>query len=62
MPKPTPEYLYSEKPTIDQLQMMGWQYIEGDWEVPHITERENFKQVPPLPTVARSCKAHQLGY
>jgi len=28
MPKPTPEYLYSEKPTIDQLQMMDWQYIE----------------------------------
>jgi type I restriction enzyme R subunit len=41
----TPEYIYSEKPTIDQLVNMGWQYIEGDWDNPEITERENFKQV-----------------
>lgn len=44
-PKQTPEYLYSEKPTFDQLQSMGWQYIEGDWEVPDVTERDTFKQV-----------------
>jgi hypothetical protein len=29
MPQPTPEYIYVEKPTIDQLISMGWQYIEG---------------------------------
>ena len=45
MPKDTPEYTYSEKPTIDQLVMMGWQHITGDREVPQFTERETFKQV-----------------
>jgi len=35
MPKPTPEYLYSEKPLIDQLQTMGWQYIGQNG---HITQ------------------------
>lgn len=41
----TPEYQYSEKPTIDQLKSMGWKYIEGDTEVAENTERESFKQV-----------------
>lgn len=41
----TPEYLYSEKPTLDQLQQMNWQYIQGCWKNPAITERETFKQV-----------------
>ncbi|MEP0859255.1 HsdR family type I site-specific deoxyribonuclease [Trichocoleus sp. DQ-U1] len=45
MPQPTPEYIYAEKPTIDQLVSMGWQYIEGSWDDPQITDRENFKQV-----------------
>ena len=45
MPQPTPEYIYVEKPTIDQLQSMGWQYIEGSWDNPQLTNRENFKQV-----------------
>ena len=45
MPQPTPEYIYVEKPTIDQLQSMGWQYIEGSWDNPQVTDRENFKQV-----------------
>ncbi|MEP0802770.1 type I restriction endonuclease subunit R [Funiculus sociatus] len=45
MPQQTPEYIYSEKPTIDQLTSMGWQYIEGRWDDPQVTDRENFKQV-----------------
>jgi len=45
MPQPTPEYIYVEKPTIDQLVSMGWQYIEGSWDDPQVTDRENFKQV-----------------
>ena len=24
---------------------MGWQYIEGSWDNPQVTDRENFKQV-----------------
>ncbi len=45
MPQLTPEYIYSEKPTIDQLIGMGWQYIAGSWDNPQVTGRENFKQV-----------------
>ncbi|MBD1903369.1 HsdR family type I site-specific deoxyribonuclease [Trichocoleus sp. DQ-A3] len=45
MPQQTPEYIYVEKPTIDQLKSMDWQYIEGSWDDPQVTERENFKQV-----------------
>lgn len=45
MPQLTPEYIYAEKPTIDQLISMGWQYIEGSWDNPQVTDRENFKQV-----------------
>ncbi|MEG4988665.1 HsdR family type I site-specific deoxyribonuclease [Microcoleus sp. BR0-C5] len=45
MPQQTPEYIYSEKPTIDQLISMGWQHIEGSWDNPQITDRENFKQI-----------------
>ncbi|MEG4025365.1 HsdR family type I site-specific deoxyribonuclease [Microcoleus sp. S13C4] len=45
MPQQTPEYIYVEKPTIDQLISMGWQYIEGSWDNPQVTDRENFKQV-----------------
>ena len=45
MSQPTPEYIYVEKPTIDQLIGMGWQHIEGSWDNPQVTHRENFKQV-----------------
>jgi predicted metal-dependent hydrolase len=45
MPQQTPEYIYAEKPTTDQVVSMGWQYIEGSWDNAQITERENFKQV-----------------
>jgi type I restriction enzyme R subunit len=45
MSQPTPEYIYVEKPTIDQLISMGWQHIEGSWDNPQVTDRENFKQV-----------------
>jgi len=43
----TPEYLFSEKPTIAQLTLpsMGWRFIEGDINNPQITGRESFKQV-----------------
>jgi type I restriction enzyme R subunit len=45
MPQLTPEYIYVEKPTIDQLISMGWQHIEGSWDNPQVTDREDFKQV-----------------
>jgi type I restriction enzyme R subunit len=45
MPQATPEYIHVELPIIQQLISMGWQYIEGSWDSPEVTERENFKQV-----------------
>jgi type I restriction enzyme, R subunit len=40
-----PEYIHVEKPTIDQLISMGWQYILGDKSYSQVTERDDFKQV-----------------
>lgn len=45
MPQPTPEYIHVELPFIQQLKSMGWQHIEGDWDIASLTERENFRQV-----------------
>ena len=39
------EYDLVEKPFCRQLQAMGWQWIEGDTDVPDFTERENFREV-----------------
>jgi len=43
--KQSPEYLYSEKPTIHQLKQLGWQYLPSNTENLYLTERENFQQV-----------------
>ena len=34
-----------ELPLIQQLQGIGWDYKEGDRDVPYLTERETFRQV-----------------
>src|SRR5262245_13092654 len=39
------EYDIVEKPFCLQLQKMGWQWIEGDTDVPEFTERQNFREV-----------------
>ena len=39
------EYTQVEQPFIQQLQQLGWDYLEGDTDVPYLTERENFRQV-----------------
>ena len=33
------EKTYVEIPFIEQLKAMGWEYIEGDIDVPYLTER-----------------------
>ena len=38
----SPEYIHVEKPFIQQLQQLGWDYLEGDTDVPYLTEREDF--------------------
>ncbi len=39
------EYTQVELPFIQQLQALGWATLEGDTDVPYLTERENFKDV-----------------
>ena len=34
-----------EKPFCQQLKVMGWQWLEGDTDVPELTERANFREV-----------------
>ena len=34
-----------ERTCIDQLKSMNWQHIEGDIDVPYLTERESFREV-----------------
>ena len=39
------EYDLVEKPFCEQLKGMGWDWLEGDTDVPELTERENFREV-----------------
>lgn len=39
------EYDLVERPFCEQLKAMGWQWIEGDTDVPEFTERANFREV-----------------
>jgi type I restriction enzyme R subunit len=39
------EYDLAERPFCEQLEAMGWQWIEGDTDVPDFTERQNFREV-----------------
>ena len=39
------EYDLVEKPFCEQLRVMGWQWLEGDTDVPELTERETFREI-----------------
>jgi type I restriction enzyme, R subunit len=39
------EYDLVERPFCEQLKAMGWQWMEGDADVPDLTERANFREV-----------------
>jgi type I restriction enzyme R subunit len=39
------EYTQVELPFIEQLKWLGWEHIEGDIDVPYLTERESFRDV-----------------
>ena len=39
------EYDLVEKPFCQQLKALGWQWFEGDKDVPDFTERANFREV-----------------
>lgn len=38
------EYDLCEKPFCEHLKLMGRQWLEGDTDVPYLTERENFRE------------------
>jgi type I restriction enzyme R subunit len=38
------EYDLVERPFCEQLKLLGWQWIEGDTDVPELTERESFHE------------------
>lgn len=39
------EYNLVERPFCEQLQTLGWSWIEGDLDVAELTERKNFREV-----------------
>ncbi len=39
------EYTHVELPFIEQLKVMGWSHLQGDTDVPGLTERETFREV-----------------
>lgn len=39
------EYDLVERPFCEQLKTIGWSWIEGDVDVPELTERESFREV-----------------
>ena len=54
------EYDLVEKPFCRQLQVMGWQWIEGDKDVPDFTERQNFREVLLLERLATALRKLNL--
>jgi type I restriction enzyme R subunit len=45
MAPPPDEKTYVEIPFIEQLKRLGWKHLEGDVDVPYLTERESFREV-----------------
>lgn len=41
----TDEKTYVEIAFIEQLKSLAWQHLEGDIDVPYLTERETFRDV-----------------
>jgi type I restriction enzyme R subunit len=39
------ESLLVERPFCQQLELLGWTWLEGDTDVPELTERQTFREV-----------------
>jgi len=61
MPDLPNEYTQVERPLIEQLQLMGWQHITGDTEVPDFTERSSFREVLLAGRLRAALRALNLG-
>ena len=56
------EKTYVEIPFIEQLKEMGWEHIEGDIDVPYLTERESFRDVLLTARLRRAIKKINLDH
>ena len=54
------EKTYVEMPFIEQLKAMGWKHVEGDIDVPYLTERESFRDVLLTARLSRAIKKINL--
>ncbi|MFV9691499.1 MAG: type I restriction endonuclease subunit R [Desulfobacteria bacterium] len=54
------EKTHVEIPFIEQLKAMGWEHIEGDIDVPYLTERESFRNVLLTTRLRRAIKKINL--
>ncbi len=54
------EKTYVEIPFIEQLKAMGWEHIEGDIDVPYLTERDSFRDVLLADRLRKSVKRINL--
>jgi len=54
------EYNLVERPFCEQLKVMGWQWIEGDTDVPEFTDRETFREVLLKPRLAAALRKLNL--
>lgn len=61
MPDLPSEYTQVERPLIEQLQLMGWQHLAGDIEVPDFTERGSFREVLLAGRLRAKLRALNLG-
>ena len=59
-----PEYTDGEKPFIDQLVGLGWEFIAGSVDDPAVTHRESFAQVVMEPVLRKRLRRINLrdGY
>ena len=48
-----------EKPFCEQLKGIGWDWLEGDTDVPEMTERENFREEPHAWSLGRQVLEYQ---
>src|SRR3990170_199730 len=54
------EKTYVEIPFIAQLKSLDWQHLEGDIDVPYLTERETFRDILLKGRLAQALKAINL--
>ena len=60
MAQPPDEKSYVEIPFIEQLKGLDWQHLEGDIDVPYLTERESFRDVLLINRLKSALKAINL--